>query len=66
MMCAERLPQYCHRALIADYLTAQGSGVVHLIDEVTAVPHRLNGMARECDGHLIYDRGVDLQLGLDW
>ncbi|MFO8132577.1 MAG: DUF488 domain-containing protein [Thermoplasmatota archaeon] len=32
-MCAERLPQRCHRRYIAQRLTADGWRVVHLIDD---------------------------------
>lgn len=64
LLCAERLPQQCHRALIADYLTARGIAVVHLLDGTTAVPHRLHHAARLDDGRLVYDRGADRQLGL--
>lgn len=64
LLCAERLPQQCHRALIADYLTAHGIPVVHLLDGSTAVSHHLHDAARLDDGRLVYDRGADRQLGL--
>jgi uncharacterized protein (DUF488 family) len=32
IMCAERDPSECHRSFIADWLVANGHGVVHLID----------------------------------
>ena len=32
IMCAESNPADCHRSFIADWLVAQGSRVMHLID----------------------------------
>src|SRR3569833_1822321 len=65
MMCAERLPQHCHRGLVADYSLTQAVPVVHLIDAVTATPHRLHDAVRVCEGRLCYD-GAGPQLTLDW
>ena len=55
MLCAERLPGHCHRALIADYLTLQGVEVVHLIDVGYAQHHRLNPKLRRESTRLVYD-----------
>jgi uncharacterized protein (DUF488 family) len=65
IMCAERLPWQCHRYMIADYLTARGSEVRHLIDETAPRTHTLRREARLSDGHLIYDREQQSELGLD-
>ena len=56
ILCAERLPGHCHRALIADYLTLQGVEVVHLIDVGYAQRHRLNPKLRRESTRLVYDR----------
>jgi uncharacterized protein (DUF488 family) len=61
VMCAEALPERCHRRLIADWLKAQGHEVIHLLDERRARPHELPGFARVVNGRLLYDGG---QLGL--
>ena len=66
ILCAERLPQDCHRSLIADHLVMRGIPVVHLIDMTNQAPHRLNKLARHQEGRLIYDRGSTEQLGLKW
>jgi len=56
MLCAERLPRHCHRAMISDYLTANGIAVVHIVVEDQRLPHCLSGAARWTGGRLIYDR----------
>ena len=61
MLCAERLPQPCHRAMISDYLTASGIVVIHIVDEGQRMPHCLNGVARWAEGRLIYDRSSSQQ-----
>ncbi len=64
ILCAERLPEHCHRALIADYLTLQGIDVVHLIDEGRTHAHRLNPMIRRESARLVYDRNAQGTLDL--
>lgn len=64
LMCAERLPQRCHRLLIADYLTALGCKVRHLLDDDRPVTHSLTPSARLIDGVLCYDGGGGEQLDL--
>ncbi len=54
IMCAEALWWRCHRALIADYLMAQGAPVAHIIDETKVQPHRYTEPARVVDGRLSY------------
>ncbi|HKJ10677.1 MAG TPA: DUF488 domain-containing protein [Gammaproteobacteria bacterium] len=56
IMCAERDPARCHRSLIADYLTLQGTRVVHLIDLGRTHEHQLRSEARRESAALIYDR----------
>lgn len=50
VLCAERLPQHCHRAMISDYLTANGIAVIHIVDEDQRMPHCLSGGARWTGG----------------
>jgi uncharacterized protein (DUF488 family) len=64
MLCAERLPEHCHRSLIADYLTLQGLRVRHLIDPDEICEHQLRPQARRESVPLIYDRGVNGRLNL--
>jgi len=56
MLCAERDPQHCHRALIADYLLLQGARVLHLIDTGDLREHLLSAQARRESAELVYDR----------
>lgn len=62
IMCAERLPWQCHRFLIADFLTAQGNLVTHLINEGKTQEHRLNSIAKVHAGKLIYSGEAQLEL----
>ncbi len=64
LLCAESLPQRCHRGLIADYLSFQGWSVLHALDVDNVAPHRLSALARPCGSRLVYDQGVSQQLGL--
>lgn len=65
MLCAERDPLHCHRALIADYLTLQGVRVVHLLAAGERREHVLSAAARRESAALIYDRQVSGELGLE-
>ena len=64
ILCAEKQPEHCHRALIADYLTLQGHRVLHLIDETVTEEHLLNRHARRESARLVYDRLATKQLAL--
>ncbi len=64
IMCAERVPNQCHRNLIADYLTIHGWNVIHLLDKHTTEAHDLNPLARVENGTLIYDKLNQHQLDL--
>lgn len=57
MMCAEALWWQCHRALIADCLTAGGTTVIHIQDAGRAEPHRYSSAAHVVDGALSYAGG---------
>jgi uncharacterized protein (DUF488 family) len=57
VMCAEALPERCHRRLLADWLTVQGTEVVHVLDEHRTRPHELPEFARVEGDRLIYDGG---------
>lgn len=65
MMCAERLPQQCHRSLIADYLATRAVEVIHLLDIGATEMHCLNPALRLAGDRLIYDRGTNLELSLN-
>ncbi len=65
ILCAERLPERCHRCLIADYLTVQGTRVVHLIDREVQAVHRVSARLHVEAGTLIYDLGSQRGLCLD-
>lgn len=56
MLCAERLPENCHRQLLSDYLLLQGVTVVHLLDPGMSREHQLSAQARRESSHLVYDR----------
>ena len=65
MLCAERDPMQCHRALIADYLSLQAIRVLHLIALGNSQEHILSLGARRESAALIYDRQATGQLNLD-
>jgi uncharacterized protein (DUF488 family) len=50
VMCAERLPEQCHRQILADALTLRGVRVVHLLGPHETRPHRLHAAARLAAG----------------
>ncbi len=64
VLCAERLPEHCHRLLLSDYLTLQGARVLHLIAPDESREHRLSPAARRESAHLVYDRQVSGTLDL--
>lgn len=63
ILCAERLPEHCHRRLIADCLCLQGARVVHIIDAGDKREHRLSSEARRESAQLVYDRNSTVELG---
>lgn len=64
ILCAERDPARCHRALIADYLTLRGMCVVHLIAPGESREHLLSPGARRESAALVYDRQTTGRLDL--
>ena len=64
ILCAERLPEQCHRRLIADYLSLQGVRVIHLIDLDDRREHVLSPEARRESAQLVYDRNTTVALKL--
>lgn len=64
ILCAERDPDRCHRALIADYLVLQGVRVVHLLAPGESREHALSSGARRESAALIYDRHISARLEL--
>lgn len=57
-MCAETVPQRCHRRLLSDHLLAQGIPVIHILDEKRIIPHQLSRFARIAEGRVIYDQAA--------
>jgi len=55
ILCAEAVPERCHRRLIADWLTVAGHSVDHLMDRRRSRPHELPDFARVEAGRLVYD-----------
>jgi len=64
LLCAERDPQQCHRALIADYLLLQGMRVMHLVEAEKSYEHLLSPQARRESAALIYDCQATAELDL--
>jgi len=62
MLCAERLPQHCHRAMIADYLATNGILVIHILSEEQRIKHSCSPCARWEGGRIIYDKPDRQQL----
>jgi uncharacterized protein (DUF488 family) len=54
LMCAELLWWRCHRALIADYLKAEGHDVIHILNLEKNIRHPYTSAARVEDGKLSY------------
>jgi uncharacterized protein (DUF488 family) len=55
-MCAETLPQKCHRSLLADYLLMQGIETVHILDSHRTTVHKLSALATVSQKRIIYNR----------
>lgn len=54
VLCAEAVPWNCHRALLADALTARGASVVHILGQCRGREHTLTPWARVADGRVTY------------
>ncbi len=63
-MCAETVPQRCHRSLLADYLLLIGFETIHILGNQRAVLHKLSSLATVIEGRLIYNRSEPQQLEL--
>ena len=59
IMCAEAVWWRCHRALISDYLKAQGIEVTHIVDANKSEPHPYTSAARMVEGTLSYTNDRD-------
>lgn len=55
ILCAEALPERCHRRLIADWLLVRGRQVTHLLSPTETRVHALPDFARVEGERLIYD-----------
>lgn len=54
IMCAEKLPENCHRQLTADSLIISGFEVVHILSETSSKPHKLPSFAQVKGNQIIY------------
>jgi uncharacterized protein (DUF488 family) len=54
IMCAEAVWWRCHRALISDYLKAQGTEVMHILGANKTEPHPYTSAGRIVNGKLSY------------
>ncbi|MBT8406881.1 MAG: DUF488 domain-containing protein, partial [Deltaproteobacteria bacterium] len=63
-MCAETLPQRCHRSLLADYFLVQGIKVIHILDRRKTIIHEISRLANISEGRIIYNRTQPIQLEL--
>ena len=54
IMCAEAVWWRCHRSLIADYLKAQGTEIIHIMDANKTATHPFTSAAKIVDGKLDY------------
>jgi len=57
IMCAEALPESCHRRLVADWATVRGVSVAHILGRAALRPHSLPDFARVEEDRIIYDGG---------
>jgi uncharacterized protein (DUF488 family) len=55
-MCAETLPQKCHRSLLADYLLMHGIETIHILDGHRTTVHQLSPLATVSKNRIIYNR----------
>lgn len=57
IMCAELVPERCHRSFIADALVARGLTVHHLLSEGRSRAHAVRPQALVRDGRVLYPGG---------
>lgn len=58
MLFATRLPDKCHRKLIADALMMKGFSVTHILDEAQSKVHELSPTLRRESTELVYDHAI--------
>lgn len=63
-MCAEALPQKCHRLLVSDFLWVHGIKVIHILDSQRTAVHELSRSATINKGQIIYNRIAPQQMEL--
>jgi len=63
-MCAEALPQRCHRLLVSDFLWVHGIKVIHILDSQRTAVHELSRFATINKGQIIYNRIAPQQMEL--
>lgn len=54
VMCAEKVPERCHRRIISDWLAARGIPVHHVIDPTTVREHEMTEFARVDESRVTY------------
>ena len=64
-MCAETLPQKCHRSLLADYLLMQGMETIHILDSHRTTVHQLSALATVGQNRIIYNCTQPIQMELN-
>ena len=65
LMCAEKDPRHCHRALISDALLLRGAEVLHLFELNDVRRHIMSEGARlTAEGGVVYDSCVQMGLAL--
>ncbi len=62
IMCAEREPAECHRAMISDFLYVEGVAVKHILHDGRLRDHAPNPAIRLTNQGLVYDRGGQASL----
>ena len=55
-MCAETVPQRCHRSLLADYLLVMGFQTTHILDNQRTISHQLSPLATVKQNRILYNR----------
>jgi uncharacterized protein (DUF488 family) len=65
-MCSERMHQKCHRQIISDYLISLGWEVVHIIDELSCIDHKVTPFARIEGRRITYPPRYELRTLLDF
>ncbi len=56
LMCAEAVPERCHRRLISDWLLLRGFDVRHILDLGPPRAHVMTPFARVEGGRIYYDQ----------